>query len=129
MINLGEYNYDGVLDYNQEKNIIWFSIIVDNDAINDTLTIINNRTNLQTIVVNEDYYYGYNDIFMLNIIRKYDTDQTPSIETGKSEILVGVKQPSFNVEQYNALLAQIEELENCILEMSEVIYGDEGDAV
>ena len=67
--------------------------------------------------------------FHINIIHKYDTDQTPSVETGKSEILVGVKQPSFNVEQYNTLLSQVEELENCILEMSEVVYGDEGDAV
>ena len=62
-------------------------------------------------------------LLLLETNRFYDTSVSPSIEVGTTEVTVGLRRLSFGFEQYNALLSQIEELENCILEMSEIIYA------
>ena len=107
--------YNG--DVYPENNRIILNVFIDSsDDLESVFSFLSTANNLQYIQYKDEVYLNYTKILSINTIMNRNSI---------TKLMVTLEQVGITVEQYNAILTQIEELESCILEMSEVLYGDD----
>lgn len=103
---------------NTSIDFITISLYFDKEDIELVSDTILQKNGLYKIECDGTVYYNYVEIAMFTI------DYDPNLEKGDMKAIIQAKQGAVDYAEYQSLLSQIEELENCILEMSEILYGD-----
>ena len=113
--------------YSSDSGELLLSIPLSVGELDDISNKLLSDKILSKIEYNGQIFYNYTKIS--SILADYVTEGEgeESVVTNNVIFRIQLRQDNISNSQYQSLINQIEELENCIIEMSELLYRDDSE--